>query len=85
MTAIIGPNGQDVFAVCALFQQAQGPMFVEMHPFMVEAVSREEALGKGLVIAEKLLDNRLVKVIGVNVSTSCVIDPDSVFIGKISE
>lgn len=77
--AIISDNGLDVYPVCILYLKDGGD--IEYYPALVEAVSRDEALGKTMKIGMKLRPDN-VKEMSIKVGMSVVVDVDTAKIDK---
>lgn len=56
--SVIGPNGKDLYAVALVFQGIESANDLIVKAILVEAISKEEAVGKGWAVANKIAGDR---------------------------
>ena len=77
--SVIGPGGNDVYAVAIIFQETKSLPSLFITTVLVEAVSKDEAVGKGWAIGHKLVGStdRFSRIQAVDVSRSRITVPET--------
>lgn len=76
---VIGPEGKDVYGLAIVFQDTKSPTSLTVRTVLVEALSKDEAVGKGWAIGHKIVGSTdcFSRIRAVDVSRSRITEPET--------